>query len=214
MPHFTTVSSDQDVFHNIRNYEASIAKDRMLRGRMRRHPAWYAFQDEAGAWHFGPSKFVGYANMTREQYVDNASNTLDGRETEPVLKTWFEQVQEGTDLYAELVVAFGTFAANHGTAANKRWRVSVLKNRRTATSRRQPASSDLRARVVSNPAICGGRPTIKGTRIRVSDIVDMVGHGVSVEEIVTDFPQLSSEDVSAALQFAARYMDQAVVHAA
>lgn len=210
---FQPASSEQEVFRNILNYEAEVARDRTLRGRMRRHPAWYAFQDQAGKWHFGPSKFVGYADMTRDTYLDHAADSLDGKETEPVLKTWFDLVEEGTDLHAELLQAFAAFAARFGTEANKRWRVSVPKTRRKASDRRD-SSNDLALRVVSNPEICGGRPTIKGTRIRVSDIVEMLAHGVSPEEIVADFPQLKLEDVSAALQFAARMMDHAVVRAA
>lgn len=211
---FKTVDSDAAVFHNIRNYETSVPNDRTLRGRMRRHPAWYAFQDDAGSWHFGPSKFVGYEGMTVESYLDNASEELDGKETEPVLKAWFDQVEPGTDLHAELLQAFAAFAGKHGTSANKRWRVSVPKRRRQSSPRREAVMANLSDRIVSDPAICGGRPTIKGTRIRVSDLVEMVANGMSAREIVEDFPQLESADVSAALQFAARYMDHAVVYAA
>lgn len=214
MSTFQVAGSDQDVIRNISNYEAEVSRDRMLRGRVKRHPAWYAFQDEAGNWHFGPSKFVGYADMTPSIYLENSNSGLDGKETEPVLKSWFDEVPEGTDLHAELSEAFVGFAAKLGTTPNKRWRVSVLKDRQKPSDRREVSSPDLGSRVVSNPAICGGRPTIKGTRVRVSDIVEMVAHGVTPDEIVADFPQIKLADVQAALKFAARMMDQAIVHAA
>lgn len=211
---FNVVTSEQDVRRNISTYEAEVARNRGLRGRMRQHPAWYAFKDEVGTWHFGPSKFVGYIDMTPDAYLDHAADSLDGKETEPALKAWFDLVDPETDLHAELLAAFTRFAGKHGTGPNKRWRVSIAKARQDAPVRRAATLQDLSQRVVSNPAICGGRPTIKGTRIRVSDVVEMVASGMTIAEIEADYPQLKAEDVSAALQFAARLMDHAVVHAA
>ena len=62
-------------------------------------------------------------------------------------------------------------------------------------------------RVTVNPAQCGGRPCIRGMRIRVSDVLDMLGHGVSSEEILADYPDLEPEDIQAALLWAARYIN-------
>ncbi len=59
------------------------------------------------------------------------------------------------------------------------------------------------ARITFNPAQCGGRPCIRGMRIRVSDILEMLAEGVSAETILADFPDLEPEDISAALRFAA-----------
>ncbi len=60
------------------------------------------------------------------------------------------------------------------------------------------------ARITFNPAQCGGRPCIRGMRIRVSDILEMLAEGVSAENILADFPDLEPEDISAALRFAAK----------
>lgn len=57
------------------------------------------------------------------------------------------------------------------------------------------------ARITFNP--CGGRPCIRGMRIRVSDILEMLAEGVSAETMLTDFPDLEPEDISAVLGFAA-----------
>lgn len=51
---------------------------------------------------------------------------------------------------------------------------------------------------------CGGKPCIHGMRIRVADILQMLGEGVSVEEILQDFPDLEQDDVRACLLYAAR----------
>lgn len=61
---------------------------------------------------------------------------------------------------------------------------------------------DLLDRIVLDPEVRSGKPVIRGTRITVSDILYLAG-GMTQEEILVDFPYLSSEDVRAALAFAA-----------
>lgn len=63
---------------------------------------------------------------------------------------------------------------------------------------------ELSERITSNPAQCGGRPCIRGMRIRVTDILEMLADGVSTAEILADFPDLELEDIRASLLFAAR----------
>jgi uncharacterized protein (DUF433 family) len=62
-------------------------------------------------------------------------------------------------------------------------------------------------RITIEPGKCGGRPCIRGTRIRVNDILEMLGEGVSMEELLADFPDLEREDILGCLQFAARRTD-------
>lgn len=69
-------------------------------------------------------------------------------------------------------------------------------------------------RIAVDPAICGGRPIVTGTRVRVSDILEMLAGGADVDEIVADFPYLSADDVRAALGYAAAMADHPVVLAA
>jgi uncharacterized protein (DUF433 family) len=63
------------------------------------------------------------------------------------------------------------------------------------------------SRITFNPAQRGGRPCIRGMRIRMSDILEMLANGVSPETILTDFPNLEPENISAALSFAAKRLD-------
>jgi uncharacterized protein (DUF433 family) len=58
-------------------------------------------------------------------------------------------------------------------------------------------------RIVTDPEICGGRPTIRGTRMRVSDVVDLLAAGETRAVILEDYPYLVDEDISAALHYAA-----------
>ena len=70
------------------------------------------------------------------------------------------------------------------------------------------------ARITVNPNQCGGRPCIRGMRIRVKDVLDMLSGGAKEEEILADFPDLEAEDLRACIAYAARYLDHAVLVAA
>lgn len=69
-------------------------------------------------------------------------------------------------------------------------------------------------RIAADPAICGGRPVIAGTRVRVTDILEMLAGGAAIAEILVDFPYLHEDDVRAALGYAAALFDHPVVLAA
>lgn len=59
-------------------------------------------------------------------------------------------------------------------------------------------------RITFNPRQCGGQACIRGLRIRVSDILDMLAQGVGQDELLADFPDLEAADIQACLHFAAR----------
>ena len=69
-------------------------------------------------------------------------------------------------------------------------------------------------RIVINPKVCGGRPIVAGTRVRVADILAMLAGGTSEAEVLVDFPYLKAEDVRASLAYAAQALDHRVVQAA
>ena len=62
----------------------------------------------------------------------------------------------------------------------------------------------LEIRITHNPLQCGGKPCIRKMRIRVSDILQMLGEGISSEEILQDFPDLEQQDIQACLLYTAR----------
>ena len=66
-------------------------------------------------------------------------------------------------------------------------------------------------RITIDPAQCGGRPCIRGMRIRVKDVLDMLAEGTPAEEILADYPDLEPEDIRACLAFAATYFDHPVL---
>ena len=69
-------------------------------------------------------------------------------------------------------------------------------------------------RIAVDPAVCGGRPIIAGTRVRVTDVLEMLAGGATAAEIAEDFPYLSEDDVRAALAYAAAQANHPVVLAA
>ena len=66
-------------------------------------------------------------------------------------------------------------------------------------------------RITVNPGQCGGRPCIRGLRMRVKDVLDLLAAGATREEILADYPYLEPEDVTAALEFAARQSDHPIL---
>ena len=66
-------------------------------------------------------------------------------------------------------------------------------------------------RITVDPEVCGGRPCIRGLRIRVKDVLDLLAAGATREEILADYPYLESDDITAVLEFAARQNDHPVL---
>jgi uncharacterized protein (DUF433 family) len=66
-------------------------------------------------------------------------------------------------------------------------------------------------RITFIPGLCGGRPTIRGMRIRVRDVLEMLAAGVPEDEILRDFPDLELADIRACLTYAAREIDHRVL---
>jgi uncharacterized protein (DUF433 family) len=69
-------------------------------------------------------------------------------------------------------------------------------------------------RITFNSEQCGGRPCIRGIRIRVKDVLDLLTAGVSEAEVLVDFPYLEKEDIGACLAFAAAEADHPILVAA
>ncbi len=75
-------------------------------------------------------------------------------------------------------------------------------------------SSSLLDRITVEPGKCGGRPCIRGKRIRVTDILELLANEASIEEILEDHPDLERNDVLAAIAYAAHQTNHAVIRVA
>ena len=68
-------------------------------------------------------------------------------------------------------------------------------------------------RITVDPEQCGGRPCIRGLRMRVIDVLQLLASGESPEQILTDYPYLELEDIHASLEYAARRLDHPILAA-
>ena len=73
------------------------------------------------------------------------------------------------------------------------------------------AKKDLLARIVVDPKVMVGKPVIKGTRIPVYLILELLAAGMSVDEVLGEYPELTREDVQAALEYASKILQHEIV---
>ena len=71
----------------------------------------------------------------------------------------------------------------------------------------------LAKRITVDPEQCGGRPCIRGMRIRVIDVLDLMANGLTPQQVLDELPDLEPEDIEACLRFASRRLDHPVVAA-
>jgi uncharacterized protein (DUF433 family) len=133
--------------------------------------------------------------------MDSKSN-LDSPQTPFLMPIWLpvnsSDVSSKSRGKVEQVEAAGLERAIGSYSVNIQWNVS----------RREMTYLD---RITFNPEQCGGRPCIRGMRIRVKDVLDLLAAGVSEKEILEDYPDLEAEDIKACLQYAAAQADHAVL---
>ncbi len=68
-------------------------------------------------------------------------------------------------------------------------------------------------RITVNPNQCGGRPCVRGMRIRVIDVLDLLASGMTQNQVLEELPDLEAEDVTACLQFARNRLDHPILAA-
>ena len=73
--------------------------------------------------------------------------------------------------------------------------------------------ANLAERITVDPGQCGGRPCIRGMRIRVIDVLDLLANGLTREQVLLELPDLEAEDILACLRFASQRIDHPVVTA-
>lgn len=213
------VTSLEEAKRNIRRYQAELAANEILRSRIGYVRAWYAEKIE-DRWIFAPSKFAGYRSSSADEYLAESGNRgqRDGRETEHVLAKWYKGVESNSRLGRELWDALTQFLVAFDKAPNKLARINRPKEMPIDGDIHDRWPSDLRNdlldRISADPDICGGRPCIKGTRMRVADIVEALAQGASQQELLADFDYLTAEDIAAALLYAARATEHRVVRTA
>jgi uncharacterized protein (DUF433 family) len=71
--------------------------------------------------------------------------------------------------------------------------------------------ADLLARITIDPAVADGRPCVRGMRIRVSDVLDLLASGATPDEVLRDYPYLEAADLQAVLKYAARRLNHPTI---
>ena len=66
----------------------------------------------------------------------------------------------------------------------------------------------MESRISVDPQICGGKPCIRGTRIMVKNILGMIAGGYTIEKVLEAYPELTRDDVTEALDYASRVIDE------
>ncbi|HEY7060081.1 MAG TPA: DUF433 domain-containing protein [Chloroflexota bacterium] len=66
----------------------------------------------------------------------------------------------------------------------------------------------LAERISADPAVCSGKPVIRGTRIMVTNILSMMGAGYTVERVQEAYPELTRDDIAAAVEYASAIIDE------
>jgi uncharacterized protein (DUF433 family) len=73
--------------------------------------------------------------------------------------------------------------------------------------------SNLKERITVNPDQCGGRPCIRGMRIRVVDVLDLLAAGLTQDQVLDELPDLEKEDIKAALKYAGSKINHPIIAA-
>lgn len=73
--------------------------------------------------------------------------------------------------------------------------------------------SNWKERITINPDQCGGRPCIRGMRIRVIDVLDLLASGLSQDQVLEELPDLEKKDIEAALKYASSKLDHPIIAA-
>jgi hypothetical protein len=161
-PMSNIVATPAQVIANIKRFPSELDKSVDLQSRLAYARAWYAHRHENGDWHFGPSKFIGYRNMTAAEYLNE--DPRDGRQTERKLATWFAELDEDDPLHDELSDQLTTFLAKYGKAPSTATRISVATD---VYDGQRPSGDD--DRELADLLIVVARKLSRAERIRVRD---------------------------------------------
>ena len=174
---------------------------------------WYAMKNERGEWIFGPANYVGWVGNIGAA-TEASEEKVEGRKIEGTLSEWFEEIGENHPLSAELKSSLKRFVASRGKTLHRLARIHVLKKDIPAVSETRSKASDESWRITANSEILGGKPCIRGIRIRVADILEMLADGAARQDILDDFPYLEDGDITAALEYAVASVDHRLIKAA
>lgn len=124
------VTTVDQVKSNILSFHKALGpdSDHKITETLARYRAWYAIPDGKGSWALGPSKVIGYAEMSPSKYVKADVYQMSGVTTEKVLNKWFNVLDEEDDLFDEISEKLHDMLSNHGKRPSSAFRISILKD--------------------------------------------------------------------------------------
>lgn len=158
----TIVPSLAHALRSIQRFKSELDRSAELQRRLAYARAWYAYQTDDGVWHFAPSKFCGYKDMTAEEYIND--DPRDGRQTEKQLQSWFTQIEETNPLYDELSEQLTAFLDSYDKLPSSAIRINVTNEFLESLVGAEDEPTD---RAVADLLIAVGRRLTASERARV-----------------------------------------------
>jgi uncharacterized protein (DUF433 family) len=210
------VTNADEAVDNIRRFASELSGSPELQSRLGTFKVWYAAPRLEGGHDLGPSKFVGYRGNTAAAHVENSGKhgMRHGNDAQDVLDVAFADVPAGSAEHRALWRELSHILSRYGRRPHKGTRFRMPVQRQLSEAVAQVSPSRTGDWIISDPSICSGRPTLKGTRIRVSDVLQLLAGGDSAEQIAADYPSLRLEHIEAALVFAAAAVEHRFIKAA
>jgi uncharacterized protein (DUF433 family) len=215
------VMNGAEALSSIEAFLRDLPASEPLQRKLGTFKSWYAVERADGSLLLGPSKFIGYRDIDSEKYarLSGRRGNLHGAHTENALRALgiFEPVEVESPVHRRLLAELAALYAAFGKRPNIATRFSI----RRASADAGPAEAgvamtpaEIDRWIVRDKDICFGRPTLRGTRIRVSDLLGLLAAGETAEDLASNYPTIRREHVAAALAYAAQALDHAVVRAA
>jgi hypothetical protein len=117
------VTNEAQALDNIQRFKGELDRSPGLQERLAYARAWYTGFESDGSYTFGPSKFIGYRELSADEYL--AGGGLDGRQTEHRLRQWFVEIGPDHIAYAPLLEQLHDFLAGYGKAPSSAMRINI-----------------------------------------------------------------------------------------
>jgi uncharacterized protein (DUF433 family) len=210
------ITNFSEASHNILRFVEELRQAPGLQSRLGTFKVWYAIQNTNETMNFAPSKFIGRRKNTAVAHLreSGGSGKRHGNDGKKILDQWFVDVPITSAQHRHLWNALSTLYASYGKTPNAGARFRLPGGKADIEKKHFNPSYPSDDLIVYDPEICNGKPTLKGTRIRVVDVLQLLAGGETVDSILQDYPSLQRFHIDAALAYAAIAVDHRVIRAA
>jgi uncharacterized protein (DUF433 family) len=210
------ISAFPEAADNILRFAGELRHAPAMQNRLGTFKVWYVIQNAEDNPAFAPSKFIGRKDNTAAAHLgESGRNGLrHGNDGKSILDQWFVDVPTASAQHRALWASLSALYAAYGKVPNASTRFRLPNDQADSGAGLLKLATDTERWIVHDPGICSGKPTLKGTRIRVADVLHLLAGGDSAETILQDYPSLQRAHIDAALGYAAMAIDHRVIRAA